>query len=358
MSKKDIKETILGKWWQKSSAKSFLDALKEALKNAFTLQERIATATSKTVGKALATFDEVNTLKMPSTGSGTTVQQTGSSVNNLVGTAMSALIAMTGKLSQISSFAKMLAKLPGLLLSLISPGQQSISIFERITGIFRQTEITADAVGQKTQAVALAVGRLSGAWSGASFAMQQWQQTGRAMENTAPMIQNLGELTKNVKLLGGGFQDCKRAADQTLKSIQTNWANLNQWFRTNVANPMIRDVNNMLKGITNGFNQVAYSTKNVSTGAPISTPKIPQLAQGAVLPANKPFLAVVGDQKNGTNVEAPLDTIRQAVAEVVGSNDVVIQFNGDLAQLARVLRPAIIKENARVGGGLIVKEVL
>ena len=38
------------------------------------------------------------------------------------------------------------------------------------------------------------------------------------------------------------------------------------------------------------------------------------MAQGAVLPANKPFLAVVGDQRSGTNVEAPLSTIQEAVA--------------------------------------------
>ena len=48
--------------------------------------------------------------------------------------------------------------------------------------------------------------------------------------------------------------------------------------------------------------------------------KIPKLAQGAVLPPNQPFLSVVGDQKSGTNIEAPLDTIKQAVAEVLNEN--------------------------------------
>lgn len=47
--------------------------------------------------------------------------------------------------------------------------------------------------------------------------------------------------------------------------------------------------------------------------ASIPMPSIPRLARGAVLPANKPFLAVVGDQRSGTNIEAPLETIRQAV---------------------------------------------
>ena len=49
----------------------------------------------------------------------------------------------------------------------------------------------------------------------------------------------------------------------------------------------------------------------------VSAPQIPYLAKGAVLPANKPFLAMVGDQTHGTNIEAPLSTIQDAVALVM-----------------------------------------
>ena len=51
--------------------------------------------------------------------------------------------------------------------------------------------------------------------------------------------------------------------------------------------------------------------------AALSSTPIPRLATGAVIPANKEFLAVLGDQKHGTNVEAPLDTIKQAAEEAV-----------------------------------------
>ena len=54
-------------------------------------------------------------------------------------------------------------------------------------------------------------------------------------------------------------------------------------------------------------------------GKAVITPlNIPYLAQGAVLPANKPFMAMVGDQRHGTNVEAPLAVIQEAVAAVMG----------------------------------------
>ncbi|MDE7197774.1 MAG: hypothetical protein K2O15_02710 [Lachnospiraceae bacterium] len=51
--------------------------------------------------------------------------------------------------------------------------------------------------------------------------------------------------------------------------------------------------------------------------AALSSTPIPRLATGAVIPANKEFLAVLGDQKHGTNIEAPLDMLRQANEELL-----------------------------------------
>ena len=45
--------------------------------------------------------------------------------------------------------------------------------------------------------------------------------------------------------------------------------------------------------------------------------RLPHLAQGTVIPPNAPFMAVLGDQRHGTNIEAPLSTIQEAVAEVM-----------------------------------------
>lgn len=46
-------------------------------------------------------------------------------------------------------------------------------------------------------------------------------------------------------------------------------------------------------------------------------PQIPYLAKGAVIPPNAPFMAMLGDQRHGTNIEAPLSTIQEAVAAVM-----------------------------------------
>ena len=47
---------------------------------------------------------------------------------------------------------------------------------------------------------------------------------------------------------------------------------------------------------------------------------IPYLASGAVIPPRSEFLAVLGDQKNGRNLEAPEDLLRQIVREEAGGN--------------------------------------
>lgn len=46
---------------------------------------------------------------------------------------------------------------------------------------------------------------------------------------------------------------------------------------------------------------------------PVNPIEIPRLATGAVIPPNREFMAILGDQKSGTNIEAPLETIVQAV---------------------------------------------
>ncbi len=83
----------------------------------------------------------------------------------------------------------------------------------------------------------------------------------------------------------------------------------------------------------------------------VSLPRIPipALAQGTVIPPNKPFLAWLGDQKNGTNIEAPLSTIEDAVRNVMGEMDFNWNFvaDGSLGALIRVLKLGLKRESKR-----------
>lgn len=82
---------------------------------------------------------------------------------------------------------------------------------------------------------------------------------------------------------------------------------------------------------------------------------IPKLAEGAVIAPNQPFLAMLGDQRSGTNIETPLSTMKQAFNESMAENggggavQVEINFTGSLAQLGRVLQPVVTAESTRQG---------
>lgn len=95
-------------------------------------------------------------------------------------------------------------------------------------------------------------------------------------------------------------------------------------FVKSIANTIIGFVNQIIKAINSIFH-IKFSGLTVSGVQLIpkidmkllNIPQIPLLAQGAVLPPNKPFMAMVGDQRHGTNIEAPLSTIQEAVAAVM-----------------------------------------
>lgn len=113
-------------------------------------------------------------------------------------------------------------------------------------------------------------------------------------------------------------------------TVNTVWDKMTNAIKTAV-NGIIGFINRMISAVVTGINTVINALNGLSFDLPdifggghvgfnistLTAPQIPYLAQGAVIPANREFLAVLGDQSHGTNVEAPLDTIKQAVAEVM-----------------------------------------
>ena len=162
----------------------------------------------------------------------------------------------------------------------------------------------------------------------------------------------IATLTGALVLLIGNWDGVKHTATSVWQSIQSLWGTAGGWFQKNVfslftqgfkgmVNGIIGFLNAMIAGVVSAVNGIVGAINKLSFTAPswipgiggktvgfnlktVHTPQIPYLAQGAVLPANRPFLAVVGDQRHGTNVEAPLATIQQAVANVMGDQTAAI----------------------------------
>jgi phage-related protein len=93
-------------------------------------------------------------------------------------------------------------------------------------------------------------------------------------------------------------------------------------FAKNSINSIIDFINRLVQGVVSGINTIINAANGVGTFIPgfeplnnIDAPKIPKLATGAVIPPNAAFAAILGDQRNGKNLEAPEGLIRQIIRE-------------------------------------------
>ena len=81
--------------------------------------------------------------------------------------------------------------------------------------------------------------------------------------------------------------------------------------------------------------------------------RFPELATGAVIPPNNKFLAVLGDQKQGMNIETPLATMLDAFRTVMdeymnpGINNATMEVDGET--FARLMLPHVMNEMHRQG---------
>ena len=118
-----------------------------------------------------------------------------------------------------------------------------------------------------------------------------------------------------------------------------------------IVNRIIEGTNQVVKNPFEGLNNRLRKLSEIeilgmrpfSWIKSLNIPQIPKLAKGGVIPPNKSFLAVLGDQKRGTNVEAPLETIQQAVADVIGSN------NAEMMRGFAMVVDAINRKNLVIG---------
>lgn len=213
--------------------------------------------------------------------------------------------------------------------------------------------------------------------------------------------------TEGMESVQKATEDMATTGAETLKS---KWEGVGKWFETNVESPLktsIENIGTTLSGtlttmqtdnetawknmydkvneyITNIQSKInslqgktftvtiknGASPQSAGPGNPAAvSPQalfssdaaigIPYLASGAVIPPNAPFMAVLGDQRNGTNLEAPEDLLRKIVREEIGEINITteVNFEGTLAQFVRALYPEIKSEAQRRGTSL-AKEVI
>ena len=130
----------------------------------------------------------------------------------------------------------------------------------------------------------------------------------------------------------GKFRDAWQKVKDVFSTGGRIWSGIKEGientFRT-VVNAIIRGMNAIIAVPFNRINSMLNMIRNASFLGispfqnlwgvnPLPVPQIPMLARGAVIPANRQFLAVLGDQRNGNNLEAPESLLRQIVREEAG----------------------------------------
>ena len=120
-------------------------------------------------------------------------------------------------------------------------------------------------------------------------------------------------------------------------------------------NWLISKLNSLLENslLAKGLDFIGIEFHGIPQIQPV---KIPRLAQGAVIPPNREFMAVLGDQKSGTNIETPLATMVQAFKQALvesgygGSNEAVLVLDKDV--LGKVVYRLNKAEGTRIGVNL------
>lgn len=163
------------------------------------------------------------------------------------------------------------------------------------------------------------------------------------LEKLKGVWNNIKQWWKNsvAKYVGGSHwkETGKKMINGFLSGVKSAWEAVKTWVTNAVSwfgKKFVEAQNSIAK--SNSGRSGGFGTRSGGFGSPSRAPSIsrvsaPALARGAVIPPNKEFLAVLGDQKSGTNIETPLATMveafKQAMAESGGgATTVVIQLDG------------------------------
>lgn len=154
----------------------------------------------------------------------------------------------------------------------------------------------------------------------ASGALSAWEGIKNAFKSVPEWFQgkfrDAWQKVKDVFSTGGRiWSGIKEGIESTFRAVVNA---IIRGMNTIIAVPFNK-INSMLNTIRNAHFLGISPFQNMWGVNPLPVPQIPMLARGAVIPANRQFLAVLGDQRNGNNLEAPESLLRQIVREEAGS---------------------------------------
>ena len=135
--------------------------------------------------------------------------------------------------------------------------------------------------------------------------------------------------------------DIKEGFESIPDKVKGVFEDIKNWFKNFDLFEFLKDkidgVGNWISDLWNKFTGKGSNTSNsnpldgyYNNTSPYyrATYKVPAYANGVVLPANNPHLAIVGDQKRGTSIETQISTMMEAMQRVLAQNNA----NGQVIQ--------------------------
>lgn len=132
--------------------------------------------------------------------------------------------------------------------------------------------------------------------------------------------------------------------EKAVSGIKGAWNGVKEFFK-NLWEGIWNIIKTPINWIIGGINAIIGGLNTLHIDIPdwvpliggqkwgFNIPEIPYLASGAVIPPNKEFLAVLGDQKRGNNIEAPEGLIRKIIREELANS----QSSGNVYEVPLVV---------------------
>ena len=178
------------------------------------------------------------------------------------------------------------------------------------------------------------------------------------------------------------WESAKSGAASAWETVKTTWGQAGNYFNSSVFQPLINAVKSGIEGVKSAFSsmssivesvvkKVKDAISNLQSSLPslqnlrnsissavgtisskvssvisaagslvtsglanITSLAVPHLAEGAVIPPNREFTAVLGDQHTGYNIETPEGLLREVVREESG-NGAVLMILADILDAVR-----------------------
>lgn len=211
------------------------------------------------------------------------------------------------------------------------------AIKKTLSGLWNSLKSTASTVFNAIK------NKVTGVWDSVK------NKTSQVWESVTTFVSDKVEAIKNA--ITNKFNAARDAVRSAFEGI-VNFikAPINQAI--SIVNNAVGMINNAIGGIESAFSfgpwevPTPFGTKRIGFHATFPrVGTIPYLASGAVIPPRSEFLAVLGDQKKGNNLEAPESLLRQIVREESGKgNNSGNTYNVTVNASGRKLLDIIIDE--------------